>query len=40
MDGPTLGMVFSKSVKANKKDEAIYAVSLRLGFQGELNIGT
>ena len=41
-DGPTLGMVFSKSVKADKwtrKDEAVYAVSLRLGFQGKLNIG-
>ena len=43
-DGPTLGMVFSKArgVKADKwtrKNEAVYAVSLRLGFEGELNIG-
>ena len=42
-DGPTLGMVFSKSVEADKwtrKDEAVYAVNLRLGFQGQLNIDT
>ena len=42
-DGPILGMVFSKSVEPEKwttKDEAVYAVSLRLGFQGELNIST
>ena len=37
---PILDMVFSKSVEPEKwtrKDEAVYAVSLRLGFQG---IGT
>ena len=41
-DGPTLGMVFSKCLadKWARKDEAVYAVSLRLGFQGELNNGT
>ena len=35
MDGPTYGMVFSESVDADKwvrKDEAAYAVRLRLGF--------
>ena len=35
-DGPTLGIVFSKSVEPEKwtrKDEAVYAVSLRLGFK-------
>ena len=41
--GPPLGMAFSRSVEADKwtrKDEAVYAVSLRLSFQGELNIDT
>ena len=40
MDGPTIGMVFRASVKAEKwarKDEAVYAVNLRLDIQGELN---
>ena len=35
-------MAFQASVEAEKwarKDEAVYAVSLRLGFQGELNNG-
>ena len=35
-------MVFQASVEAEKwtrKDEAVYAVSLRLGCQGELNNG-
>ena len=35
-DGPTLGIVFSKSVEPEKwtrKDEAVSAVSLRLGFK-------
>ena len=35
-------MVFRASVEPEKwarKDEAVYAVSLRLGFQGELNNG-
>ena len=43
MDGPTIGMVFRASVKAEKwarKDEAVYVVSLRLDIQGELNNGT
>ena len=36
VDGPTLGIVFSKSVEPEKwtrKDVAVYAVSHRLGFK-------
>ena len=40
VDGPTLGMASVEAEKWARKDEAVYAVSLRLGFQGELNNGT
>ena len=41
VNGPTLGVVFSERLgcKWARKDEVVYAVSLRLGFQGELNNG-
>ena len=42
-DGPTFGMAFRASVEVDKwarKDEAVHAVSLRLGFQGELKYST
>ena len=32
-DGPTLGMASVEAEKWTRKDEAIYAVSLRLGFE-------
>ena len=35
--GPTLGMASVEAVKWARKDEVVYAVSLRLGFRAEQN---